>query len=133
MADTVKFDALLDDLLKDCQSPEDILGQHGLLKQLTQRLVERALEGELTAHLGYAPHERGEAARENRRNGRRGKRLQTKTAPLPIEVPRDREGSFDPQLVKKRQRRLSGLDEVVLSLYARGLSTREIQGHLEEW
>lgn len=132
MADTVKFDALLDDLLKDCQSPEDILGQHGLLKQLTQRLVERALEGELTAHLGYEPHEPGEAARENRRNGRSNKTLQTETGPLTIEVPRDREGSFEPQLVKKRQRRLSGLDDVVLSLYARGLSTREIQGHLEE-
>lgn len=132
MADTVKFDALLDDLLKDCQSPEDILGQNGLLKQLTKRLVERALEGELTAHLGYEPHELGEGARENRRNGRGNKRLQTETGPLPIEVPRDREGSFDPQLVKKRQRRLSGLDDVVLSLYARGLSTREIQGHLEE-
>lgn len=132
MADMVKFDALLDDLLKDCQGPEDILGQHGLLKQLSQRLVERALEGELTAHLGYAPHEKGEAGRENRRNGRSGKTLQTETGPLPIEVPRDREGHFEPRLVKKRQRRLSGLDDVVLSLYARGLSTREIQTHLEE-
>ena len=132
MADTVKCNALLDDLLKDCQGPEDILGQHGLLKQLTQRLVERALEGELTAHLGYDPHELGEAARENRRNGRGSKRLQTETGPLSIDVPRDREGSFEPQLVKKRQRRLSGLDDIVLSLYARGLSTREIQGHLEE-
>lgn len=132
MADTVKVNALLDDLLKDCQGPEDILGQHGLLKQLTQRLVERALEGELTAHLGYDPHELGEAARENRRNGRGSKRLQTETGPLSIDVPRDREGSFEPPLVKKRQRRLSGLDDIVLSLYARGLSTREIQGHLEE-
>ncbi len=132
MADRVKFDALLDDLLRDCQSSEDILGQHGLLKQLTKRLVERALEGELTAHLGYEAHEPAEAARENRRNGRGSKRLQTETGPLAIEVPRDREGSFEPQLVKKRQRRLSGLDEAMLSLYARGLSTREIQGHLQE-
>lgn len=132
MADTVKVNALLDDLLKDCQGPEDILGQHGLLKQLTKRLVERALEGELTMHLGYEPHEPSEAARENRRNGRSGKLLQTETGPLALEVPRDREGSFEPQLVKKRQRRLSGLDDMVLSLDARGLSTREIQGHLEE-
>lgn len=132
MADTVKLNALLDDLLKDCPGPEDILGQHGLLKQRTQRLVERALEGELTAHLGYAPHESGEAARENRRNGRSGKILQTETGPLPIEVPRDRAGYFEPQLVKNGQRRLSGFDDVVLSLYARGLSTREIQGHLAD-
>ena len=132
MADTVKFDALLDELLQDCQSPEEILGQHGLLKQLTQRRVERALEGELTAHLGYEPHEPGEVARGNRRNGGSRKTLQTEPGPLPIAVPRDREGRFEPQLVKKRQRRLSGLDDVVLSLYARGLSSREIQGHLEE-
>lgn len=116
MADTVKFNALLDDLLKNCQGPEDILGQHGLLKQLTKRLVERALEGELTMPLGYEPHEPSEAARENRRNGRSGKILQTETGPLAREVPRDREGSFEPQRVKKRQRRLSGLDDVVLSL-----------------
>src|SRR5512144_3032608 len=103
-----------------------------LLKQRTQRLVERALEGELTAHLGYAPHESGEAARENRRNGRSGKILQTETGPLPIEVPRDRAGYFEPQLVKNGQHRLSGFDDVVLSLYARGLSTREIQGHLAD-
>ena len=132
MADRVKFDALLDELLKDCQSPEEILGQHGLLKQLTKRLVERALEGELTAQLGYAPYEPSETARQNRRNGHGRKTLQTETGPLPIEVPRDRTGEFQPQLVKKGQRRPSGLDEVVLSLYARGLSTREIQGHLEE-
>jgi putative transposase len=132
MADLVKTDALLDELLKDCRSPEDILGKHGLLKQLTQRLVERALAGELTAHLGYEPHEKEVEARDNTRNGHSAKRLQTETGPLPIEVPRDRVGSFEPQLVKKHQRRLAGLDDVVLSLYARGLSTREIQGHLEE-
>lgn len=132
MADLVKTDALLDELLKDCRSPEDILGKHGLLKQLTQRLVERALAGELTAHLGYEPHEKEPTGRENTRNGHSAKCLQTETGPLAIEVPRDRAGSFEPQLVKKRQRRLSGLDDIVLSLYARGLSTREIQGHLEE-
>ena len=132
MAELVKFDALLDELLKDCQSPNDILGQHGLLKQLSRRLVERALEGELTAHLGYAPHQKGTVRRENRRNGRSGKTLQTETGPLTIDVPRDREGQFEPRLVKKHQRRLSGLDQMVLSLYARGLSTREIQAHLED-
>jgi transposase-like protein len=132
MADTAKVNTLLDELLKDCQSPEEILGQPGLLKQLTKRLVERALAGDLTAHLGYEPGEAKKATGDNRRNGRSYKTLQTNTGPLVLEVPRDRTGSFEPQLVKKRQRRLSELDEVVLSWYARRLSTREIQGHLEE-
>src|SRR5215471_2941987 len=104
-----KQEALLDALLKDCTSPQDILGEHGLLKQLTKRVVERVLEAELTAHLGYAPHVRHGPEEQNARNG-----------------------SFTPQLVPKRQRRLEGFDAKVLSLYARGLSTREIQGHLEE-
>jgi putative transposase len=132
MTDTAKVNTLLDELLQDCQGPEDILGQQGLLKQLTKRLVERALAGELTAHLGYEPGAAKEETGGNRRNGHSPKTLQTETGPLTLEVPRDRAGSFEPQLVKKRQRRLSGLDEVVLSLYARGLSTREIQGHLED-
>jgi putative transposase len=89
-------------LLKDCQSPEEILGQQGLLKQLTKRLVERALAGELTAHLGHEPGEAKEETGGNRRNGRSHKTLQTDTGPLAVEVPRDRAGSFEPQLVKKR-------------------------------
>lgn len=132
MADITKHDALLDELLAECQSPEDILGKHGLVKQLTQRLVERALSGELTAHLGYEQHEKETGGRENTRNGYSTKTVQMQSGPITLEVPRDREGSFEPQLVKKHQRRLSGFDDVVLSLYARGLSTREIQEHLHE-
>jgi putative transposase len=124
-------DRLLDELLKG-KTPEQILGESGLLKQMTQRMVERALAAELTAHLGYDPHEKGETARENNRNGSSTKTVLTDTGNLPIEVPRDRTGSFEPQLVKKRQRRLQGFDDKVISLYARGMSTREIQGHLEE-
>jgi transposase-like protein len=114
-----KYEALLDELLKDYTDPQDILGEHGLLKQLTKRVVERVLEAELTAHL-------------NTRNGKGQKTVQTDTGPLDLAVPRDRNGSFAPQLVPKRQRHLEGFDAKVLSLYARGLSTREIQGHLEE-
>jgi transposase-like protein len=127
-----KQEALLDELRKDYTDPQDILGEHGLLKHLTKRLVERALDAELTAHLGYALHVRHCSPEGNTRNGMGQKRVQTATGRLDLVVPRDRQGSFDPQLVKKRQRRLEGFDDKVLSLYARGLSTREIQGHLEE-
>jgi putative transposase len=127
-----KQDALLDELLKDYTDPKDILGEHGLLRQLTKRVVERALEAELTAHLGYAPHARNRSGSSNCRNGKGKKTVQTETAQFAIDVPRDRDGSFEPQLVPKRQRRLDGFDDKVLALYARGLSTREIQAHLEE-
>jgi putative transposase len=95
-------------------------------------MVERVLEAELTAHLGYAPHVRYGTEEHNARNGKGQKTVQTDTGPVDLAVPRDRNGSFTPQLVPKRQRRLEGFDAKVLSLYARGLSTREIQGHLEE-
>jgi putative transposase len=127
-----KQEALLDELLKNYTSPQDILGEHGLLKHLTRRMVERALEAELTAHLGYVPHARHGPEQENCRNGKGKKIVQTDTGQFDIAVPRDRNGSFAPQLVKKRQRRLEGCDDKVRSLYARGLSTREIQAHLEE-
>ena len=129
---TAKQDALLDELLKDYTDPKDILGEYGLLRQLTTRLVERALEAELTAHLGYEPHVRNGKSLENYRNGKGKKTVQTETAQFDIDVPRDRDSSFEPQLVKKRQRRLEGFDDKVLALYARGLSTRAIQDHLEE-
>jgi putative transposase len=127
-----KHEALIDELLKDYTDPRDILGEHGFLKQLTKRVVERVLEAELTAHLGYAPHVRHGTEEQNARTGKGQKTVQTDTGPLALEVPRDRNGSFAPQLVPKRQRRLEGFDDKVLSLYARGLSTRDIQGHLEE-
>src|SRR5262245_34953392 len=129
---TTKHDALLDELLKDYTDPKEILGAHGLLRQLTKRLVERALEAELTDHLGYALHARHGRGSDNCRNGKGKKTVQTETAQFEIDVPRDRDGSFEPQVVKKRQRRLDGFDDKGLALYARGLSTREIQAHLEE-
>lgn len=125
------LDQLLDGLLKG-KTPQEILGQEGLLDQLTKRLVERALEGEMTAHLGYDKHAAEGRNKQNSRNGKGRKRIKTATSELEIEVPRDRDGSFEPQLVPKRRRRLPGFDDKVLALYARGMSTREIQGHLKE-
>ena len=127
-----KQDALIDELLQDCNNPRDILGKNGLLKQLTKRLVERTLEAELTDHLGYEPNAPQGRGSGNNRNGKSQKTVQSDSGPLQIEVPRDRNGSFDPQLVKKRQRRLKGFDEKVISLYARGMSTRDIQAQLQE-
>jgi len=127
-----KTDDLLDALLKDCESPEDILGEHGLLKGLTKRLVERALAAELTNHLGYVPHARNHGKSGNTRNGTTAKTVETDQGPVELAVPRDRAGTFEPAVVKKRQRRLEGFDDKVLALYAHGLTTREIQGHLEE-
>ncbi len=120
----------LDALLAGHETPEDIFGEAGLFKRLQSALIERALGAELTHHLGYPPH--GPAAGDDRRNGHGAKTVETETGPLAIRVPRDRDGDFTPQLVKKGQRRLEGFDDKVLSLYARGVSMREIQGHLEE-
>jgi putative transposase len=125
-----KEDLLIDELLKDYSDPKQLLGETGLLKQLQKKLVEHALQAELNEHLGYEAHE--EASGTNRRNGRGRKTVQSESGQFEIEVPRDRDGSFEPQIVKKRQRRLEGFDEKVLSLYGGGLSTREIQGQLED-
>ena len=130
--DPLEIERVLDELLKGCDSPQDILGEHGLVKALTKRLVERALQTELTTHLGYAPHAPEGRGSGNSRNGTTGKTVHTDQGPLPLEIPRDRQGSFEPQLVNKRQRRLEGFDDKVLALYARGLTTRDIQSHLEE-
>jgi putative transposase len=127
-----KQDALIDELLKECRDPKQILGKEGLLKQLTKRLVERVLQAELTDHLGYEPNAAEGRGAENSRNGYGQKTLQSDSGPIQVEVPRDRNSSFEPQLVKKRQRRLEGFNDKVLALYARGLSTRDIQGQLEE-
>jgi putative transposase len=116
------------DLTKDTE----LFGKGGLVKQITKRLVERVLEAEMAEHLGYERGERNEAARENPRNGTSPKRLKIDDGEIEIEVPRDRKSTFESKLVKKHQRRLTGFDDKVLSLYARGMSTREIQGHLAE-
>ena len=121
---------LLEELLKDYKSPEDLLGQGGLLKELTKALVEKALDGELTHHLGYSKHSPSKG--DNARNGKSKKGLLTDHGRMEIVSPRDRNGSFEPELVKKRQTRFDGFDDKILSMYSRGMTVREIQGHLED-
>lgn len=123
---------LIDSLLADYKKPEDLIGEHGLLKQLTKRLVERALEAEMAQHLGHAKNESVTHANGNTRNGKSKKTLKGEFGELPIEIPRDRHASFEPQIIPKHQTRWAGFDEKILSLYARGMSVREIQSHLEE-
>lgn len=123
---------LLDSLLANYQKPEDLIGENGLLKQLTKALVERALEAELTDHLGHGKHEPVANPSGNARNGKSRKTLKGDFGELPIEIPRDRQGSFEPQIVAKHQTRWTGFDDKIISLYARGLTVREIQSHLEE-
>ena len=110
-----------------------LTGPDGLLKQLTKTVIESALAEEMTEHLGYEKHDPAGAGTGNIRNGLRGKTVLTEhSGPVDIEVPRDRAGTFEPQIVKKRQRRLEGVDEIVLSLYAKGLTTGEISAHFAE-
>ena len=110
-----------------------LTGPGGLLKQLTKTVVETALDEEMTEHLGYEKHDPAGAGSGNIRNGTRVKSVLTEaTGQIDIEVPRDRASTFEPQIVKKRQRRLSGVDEIVLSLYAKGLTTGEISAHFAE-
>jgi putative transposase len=125
-------DDVVDQLLAGARTEEEIVGPGGLLAQLTQRLVERALEVELTDHLGYERHLEPPGATGNQRNGRMPKTLSTEHGPVTINTPRDREGSFAPQLVRKRQRRFEGFDDKILALYGRGMSTRDIEAYLRE-
>ena len=125
-------DELIDQLLAGYQGPEQITGPDGLLKQLTKRLVERAMSAELDGHLGYELGESPPQEESNRRNGSSSKTLLTDHGPVPVDVPRDREGSFEPQIVPKHQRRFAGFDDKIISMYARGMTTREISKHLEE-
>jgi putative transposase len=121
----------LDELLKGKSTQEDIFGEKGLFKELQRALVQRVLEAEMSHHLGYERHEQSKSA-GNYRNGKTSKKLLTDSGELEIEVPRDRNGSFDPRFVGKYQRRMPGFDEKIISLYARGMTIKEIQGHIEE-
>ena len=133
MEDPMAIDKkLIDQLLTDYKKPEDIIGENGLLKQLTKAILERALEAEMTDHLGYEKHDPAGYGSGNVRNGSTEKTLKGKNGEVRIEVPRDRKGTFEPQIVKKHQTRFDGFDEKILSMYARGMTTRDIQGHLEE-
>ena len=123
---------LIDKLLADYKSPEDLIGEQGLLKQLTKSLVERAMHAELTQHLGYDKNDPAGRGSGNSRNGATSKTLKGDFGEVLIEVPRDRQGTFEPKIVPKHERRFAGFDDKILSMYARGMTTREIQGHLQE-
>jgi putative transposase len=123
---------LIDSLLKNYKKPEDLIGENGLLKQLTKQLLERAMTAELTEHVGYEKHDAAGNNSGNSRNGKSTKTVKGTFGEIALETPRDRNGTFEPQIIEKHQTRFTGFDANILSLYARGLSTREIQQHLEE-
>ena len=123
---------LIDQLLTDYKKPEDIIGENGLLKELTKAILERALAAEMTDHLGYEKHDPAGHHRGNTRNGKSPKTLKGEFGELELETPRDRQATFEPKIVAKGQRRWTGFDDKIISMYARGMTTREIQGHLQE-
>ena len=125
-------EAVLDELLKDYEKPDDLLGQNGLLKQLQKRLLEKAMGAELTVHLGYGKHAPAGKNSGNSRNGTSPKTLKGEFGHLELATPRDRNGTFEPQIVAKGQRRFEGFDQAIISLYSRGLTPREIEGQLLE-
>lgn len=129
---TVIRPELLDELLGGYQRPEDLLGEEGLFKQLKKALLERALGAELSEHLGYEKGDPAGRGTGNSRNGYSDKTVLTEDGAIDIAVPRDRNGTFEPAIVPKGERRLEGFDDRIVSLYARGMTVREIQGHLQE-
>ncbi|MEK7996940.1 MAG: IS256 family transposase [Planctomycetota bacterium] len=123
---------LLDELLADYKKPEDIIGENGLLKQLTKAVLERALNAELSEHVGYEKHDPAGYNSGNSRNGTTKKTLKGEFGEMELETPRDRNGSFEPRIVSKGQTRFDGFDDKIISMYSRGMTTREIEGHLKE-
>ena len=123
---------IIDELLSDYTDPEDLLGDGGLFKELKKALLERALSAELRDHLGYAKGDPKGKKTGNSRNGHGSKKVTGEDGEMDILVPRDRDASFEPQIIKKGQRRFDGFDDKIISMYARGMSVREIRGHLDE-
>jgi len=131
MSEPTKLESALDELLAG-KTTGEIAGPEGLLKQLTKALIERAMNAELKHHLGYEKHALEGRGTGNNRNGKSRKKVQGNFGAVEIEVPRDRNGTFEPKIIPKHERRFTGFDQKILSMYARGMSTRDIQGHLEE-
>src|SRR6202034_2471840 len=123
---------LIDQLLAGYKKPEDIAGENGLLKQLTKAVLERALQAELTGHLGYEKNDPAGHKSGNSRNGASRKKLKGDFGEIELKTPRDRNGTFEPKIVERHQTRWTGFDDKILSMYSRGMSTRDIQSHLEE-
>ncbi len=125
-------DELLDELMKNYKKPEDLIGENGLLKQLTKALVERAMKAEMTEHLGFEKHDPAGKNSGNSRNGSSKKTIKGEFGNIDIAVPRDRNSTFEPVIVPKGETRFTGFDDKIISMYARGMTTRDIQGHLQE-
>jgi len=125
-------DELLDELMKNYKKPEDLIGDSGLLKQLTKALIERAMKAEMTAHLGYEKHDAAGKKSGNSRNGKSKKTIKGEFGNMDIAVPRDRNSTFEPVIIPKGETRFTGFDDKIISMYARGMTTRDIQGHLQE-
>jgi putative transposase len=123
---------LLDTLMQDYKNPEDLIGETGLLKQLTKQLLERAMQAEMTEHLGYEKNASVSNDAGNTRNGSYNKNIKGDFGQLDVTVPRDRNASFEPVILPKGQSRFTGFDDKIIALYARGMTTRDIQAHLEE-
>jgi putative transposase len=123
---------LVKKLASKARTPEEMFGSDGLLKALTKALVDGALEAEMTDHLGYEKHAPEGRGSGNSRNGSTNKRVKSNLGDVDIAVPRDRNGEFEPQMVRKGHRRIDGFDDKILALYARGMSTRDIQDHLRD-
>ncbi len=123
---------MLDDLMKKIKTPEDLFGENGVLKQFVKAITERALQAELSNHLGYEKHDSKGKNSGNSRNGNTSKTIKGTFGETEIAVPRDRQSTFEPQFIEKRQKRFDGFDEKILSMYARGMTTRDIQGQLED-
>jgi putative transposase len=123
---------LLDELLEDFSNPEDLVGENGILKQLTKALVERCLDTEMEVHLDQEHYQGEGKARKNRRNGHSHKTIKGEFGEATLEIPRDRNGEFEPVMLKKRQTRFDGFDSKILSLYGRGMTTRDIQAQLKD-
>jgi putative transposase len=123
---------MIDALLKDCKTSDDIFGENGLVKQFVKSLTERALQAELTTHLGYDKHEIKGNNSGNSRNGVSSKIIKGEFGQAEVAIPRDRAGTFEPQLIQKGQTRFDGFDDKIIAMYARGLSTRDIQAQLQE-
>lgn len=126
-----ELDRILDEMLVG-KNPEDILGEQGLLKDMVKRIVERTMDGEMTHHLGYEKNSPEGKNTGNSRNGRGRKKIKSDLGEIEVAVPRDRNGNFEPRLIRKNQTRFPGFDDKIISMYARGMSTREIAGHLRD-
>src|SRR5215210_5814064 len=123
---------LLDELLKEYKSPDDMFGTDGLLQHLTKALVERAMAAQLTHHLGYDKHSSEGDHTGNSRNGSFPKTIKGKRGQVKIDVPRDRAGQYQPQIIRKGQTRFDGFDDKIISMYSRGMTVRDIQAHLKK-